>query len=175
MAYVVYVKIIGSQRWDVFLRPSVYILNAVRCPYVRNGARGQLSRRWRHNENDVIRRTEAASAVGVRRHNGNDVIMTIAGLWRYGDWRHVATGCNALVDNNKQADSWLDIYKLRLSSPVSSVGWFGFTDAIKFKSSANRSQSADHTSAIIVQLSYPFLHCVHEKAPPPSMFKNLQN
>ena len=23
--------------------------------------------------------------------------MTIAGLWRYGDWRHVATGCNALV------------------------------------------------------------------------------
>jgi len=23
--------------------------------------------------------------------------MVIAGLWRYGDWRHVATGCNALV------------------------------------------------------------------------------
>ena len=23
--------------------------------------------------------------------------MTIAGLWRYGDWRHVATGCSALV------------------------------------------------------------------------------
>ena len=23
--------------------------------------------------------------------------MIIAGLWRYGDWRHVATGCNALV------------------------------------------------------------------------------
>jgi len=23
--------------------------------------------------------------------------MTIAGLWRYGDWRHVATGCTALV------------------------------------------------------------------------------
>jgi len=22
--------------------------------------------------------------------------MTIAGLWRYGDWRHVATGCNTL-------------------------------------------------------------------------------
>jgi len=22
--------------------------------------------------------------------------MIIAGLWRYGDWRHVATGCNAL-------------------------------------------------------------------------------
>jgi len=23
--------------------------------------------------------------------------MTIAGLWRYGDWRHVATGCTAIV------------------------------------------------------------------------------
>jgi len=23
--------------------------------------------------------------------------MIIAGLWRYGDWLHVATGCNALV------------------------------------------------------------------------------
>ena len=23
--------------------------------------------------------------------------MTTAGLWGYGDWRHVATGCNALV------------------------------------------------------------------------------
>ena len=47
--------------------------------------------------NDVIMRTGAASAVGARHHNENDVIMTIAGLWRYGGWRHVATGCNALV------------------------------------------------------------------------------
>jgi len=39
----------------------------------------------------------AASAVGARHHNENDVTMTIAGLWRYGDWRHVATGCTALV------------------------------------------------------------------------------
>ena len=31
------------------------------------------------------------------RHNENDVTMIIAGLWRHGDWRHVATGCNALV------------------------------------------------------------------------------
>jgi len=23
--------------------------------------------------------------------------MIIAGLWRYGDWRHVALGCSALV------------------------------------------------------------------------------
>jgi len=57
------------------------ILNAVRCPYVRsyvrNGGHGQISSKWRHNENDVA--------------------MTIAGLWRYGDWRHVATGCTALV------------------------------------------------------------------------------
>ena len=30
-------------------------------------------------------------------HNENDVTMIIAGLWRYGDWRHVATGCNVLV------------------------------------------------------------------------------
>jgi len=42
-------------------------------------------------------RTGAASAVGARRHNENDVTMTIAGLWRYGDWRHVATGCTPLV------------------------------------------------------------------------------
>ena len=32
-----------------------------------------------------------------RRHNENDVTITIAGLWRYGDWRHVATGCTAIV------------------------------------------------------------------------------
>jgi len=42
-----------------------------------------------------------ASAVGASR--ANDVIMRIAGLvadgtgHRYGDWRHVATGCNVLV------------------------------------------------------------------------------
>jgi len=45
--------------------------------------------------NDVIMRTGAASGVGAT--HANDVIMIIAGLWRYGDWRHVATGCNALV------------------------------------------------------------------------------
>jgi len=50
--------------------------------------------------NDVIMRTGTASAVGgahgARLHNENDV-MIIAGLRRYGDWSHVATGCNALV------------------------------------------------------------------------------
>jgi len=25
--------------------------------------------------------------------------VIIAGLWRYGDWRHLATGCTALVDD----------------------------------------------------------------------------
>jgi len=65
----------------------LYTLNAVRCPYVRsyarNAGRGQLSSKWRHNQNDVT--------------------MIIAGLvadstgWRYDDWQHVTTGCNTLV------------------------------------------------------------------------------
>jgi len=38
--------------------------------------------------NDVIMRMVAASA---RRHNENDIAMTTADLWRYGDWRHVET------------------------------------------------------------------------------------
>ena len=61
------------------MRPNnnFYILNAVRCPYV----------------------TYVCNA----GRDANDVIMRIAGLVgddtgrRYGDWRHVATGCNALV------------------------------------------------------------------------------
>ena len=68
--------------------------------YVRNSGSGQLSSEGHHNDNDVIMRTgaaSAASAVGMRRHNENDVTMTIAGLWRYGDWRHVTTGCNCPV------------------------------------------------------------------------------
>ena len=51
-------------------------------------------------------RTGAASAVGARsandEKNENDVIVIIAGLWRYGDWRHVATGCNALVVSTRR-------------------------------------------------------------------------
>jgi len=48
--------------------------------FIRNGGRGQLSsERLRHYENDVIMRTGAANAVGERRHNDNDVTMTIAG------------------------------------------------------------------------------------------------
>jgi len=45
-------------------------------------------------------KTGATSAVGATRqwhHNENDVIMITAGLWIYGYWRHVATGCNAVV------------------------------------------------------------------------------
>jgi len=38
--------------------------------------------------------------VGVASSVANDVTITIAGLWRYGDWRHVATGCTALVYDN---------------------------------------------------------------------------
>jgi len=45
-------------------------------------------------------KTGAASAVGARRNNENHVTMTIAGLWRYGDWRHLATSCTALVQHN---------------------------------------------------------------------------
>jgi len=36
------------------MEPRLYLLNAVMCPYVCNGGRGQLSRQRRHNENDVI-------------------------------------------------------------------------------------------------------------------------
>ena len=43
----------------------------VRTSYVHNGGRDQLSSEWCHNQNDVI--------------------MRIAGLWRYGEWQHVAT------------------------------------------------------------------------------------
>ena len=35
--------------------------------------------------------------LGVASSVANHVIMIIAGSWRYGDWRHVATGCTALV------------------------------------------------------------------------------
>jgi len=44
--------------------------------------------------NDVIMRTGTARDIIMSE---NDVTMTIAGLWRYGDWRHVATGCTSLV------------------------------------------------------------------------------
>jgi len=47
--------------------------------------------------------TSAASAVGVRRHNENDVTMTTAGLWRYGNWRHVATGCTLVYSKNNHS------------------------------------------------------------------------
>jgi len=55
------------------LEKSLCMLNAVRCPYVCNAGRGQLSSKWRHNENDVIMKTEAAWRV-----NGD---MWVALLW----------------------------------------------------------------------------------------------
>jgi len=75
---------------------SLCILNAVRCPYVRTSVTVDVASSvandvTTHNENHVIMRTGAP-----RRHNENDVTMAIAGLWRYGDWRHVATGFTAL-------------------------------------------------------------------------------
>jgi len=37
--------------------------------------------------------------------------MTIAGLWRYGDMRHVATGCTALVHFKFRINTfWLFLY-----------------------------------------------------------------
>jgi len=82
---------------------SSYILNAVRCPYVyvrssvMLGVASSIS-------NDVIMRIAGlvAGCEGRRReprewhHNENDVTV-ITAVRRYGDWRHVATGCNALV------------------------------------------------------------------------------
>jgi len=62
-------------------------------------------------KNDIIMRTGAASAVGARRHNENDVTMIIAVLWRYGDWRHVATGCTALVIYMYE-DTSIQVHKL---------------------------------------------------------------
>jgi len=47
----------------------------------------------------------AASAVDARRHNQNDVTITIAGLWRYGDWLRVTTGCTGLLFLKKDLPS----------------------------------------------------------------------
>jgi len=53
---------------DYYHTYSLYIkCSKVSVMYVHNGGRGQLSSEWRHNENDMA--------------------MTIAGLWRYGDWQ----------------------------------------------------------------------------------------
>jgi len=64
---------------------------------MRTGAASAVGARS-HNENNVIMTTGAASAASAIGEN--DVTMTIAGLWRYGDWRHVVTGCTALVCRN---------------------------------------------------------------------------
>ena len=55
--------------------------------YIHHAGRRQLSSEWRHNENDII--------------------MTIAGLWRYGEWRHAAMGCNVLGQKRRsQGQQW---------------------------------------------------------------------
>jgi len=74
------------------VREHLYILNTLRATSVTVGVASSVA-------NDVIMRTGAASAVSARRqsrHSENDVAMTIAGLWRYDDWRHVATGFIAI-------------------------------------------------------------------------------
>ena len=82
----------------------------VRClyvhSYVRNSVCDELSSEWRNDEN---RGCEHRAI----RHNENDVTMTIAGLWRHGDWRHMATGCTALVHTDIAwlQSKWVAEYK----------------------------------------------------------------
>ena len=54
--------------------------------------------------------------VGVASSVANDVTVTIAGLWRYGDWRHVATGCTAVV-NLKAKSAFLDVEATLVGRP----------------------------------------------------------
>ena len=63
-------------------------------------------------------RTGVASAVGARRHNENNVTVTIAGLWRYDDWRHVATGCTALVAVYLWYMGWLIYWIFCSQAPI---------------------------------------------------------
>jgi len=104
---ITYVKIIASRMWDVFetrrTLAYLYILNAVRCPYVRTYVRRPTSVTLgvaSSVANDVIMRIAGLVAGCDLRarwhHNENDVTVIMAGR-RYGDWRHVATGCNALA------------------------------------------------------------------------------
>jgi len=50
------------------------------------------------------------------RHNDSDVTMIISGLVaggtgrKYDDWRHVATGCNAVVNNEHPQNMSTAIY-----------------------------------------------------------------
>jgi len=56
---------------------------------VASSVANDVTMRMTHNENGGCERRG--------RHNENDFTMTIAGLLRYGHWRHVATGCTAQV------------------------------------------------------------------------------
>jgi len=107
--------------------------------------------------NDIIMRTgaaSAASAVGARRHNENDVTMTIDGLWRYGDWRHVATGCTVsctavvhLKVRNLNITEWT--VELPLGSGQA-------TDKIKTSTSPAGKRSRDISATVITHLSAAF-------------------
>ena len=74
---------------------------------------------WHHNENRgcECRRRETCKW----RHNENDVIMIIAGLWRYRDWRHEAMGCNALVIYNYICDTNIVHYSCPTHNPTMPV------------------------------------------------------
>jgi len=80
---------------------------------------------WRHNDSWL------AGCERPRRDDENDVTLTIAGLWGYGDWRRVATGCTALVTADYAVNSraelnrvdcktwrviWPQVYETRVNS-----------------------------------------------------------
>jgi len=98
----------------------LYILNMVRCSYVRtfvrNAGHGQLSGKWHRIENDVVMRTGAVSAIGEWRHNDNSWLMEI----RYGDWWHVAMGCSALVFRKRHVYNNIKITRQRKEYLVTS-------------------------------------------------------
>ena len=116
--------------------------------YVRNGGHDHLSSEWHHNEKGGCKRRERR--IGARRHNENDVTMTIDGLWRYGDWRHVATGCTAVV--HLKVLDW-NITAWTVDLPLGSAQ---ATDKIKTLTSPAGKRSTDISATVITHLSAAF-------------------
>ena len=63
-----------------------------------------LDRGWLRNRTEHTSVTVGVASSVANDVSENDVTMTAAGLWRYGDWRHVAMGCTALVFFTKQVE-----------------------------------------------------------------------